>query len=174
MAKVTRKWINKKTGEVRIKSYDYTTKPKVNKVITKKGTISKRIESILSQIKSVQEREFVKAKIKQYASDMKSGDKKKTSYTLSTFRTMYEADRVRTFFDNMGVDIDEICIELNMNGVECSKEDILNNNNWDWKGNKDTDVVGSTLTLNNYKIQFTFQYLTHSYALEIIGHTEGE
>lgn len=185
MAKVIRKWVNKKTGEIRTKTYEYAKKPKVNKVITKKGTLSKRIDSIIKEIEDVSEREYVKAKIKQYVADMEDGSKTKQAYILSSFRTMYEADRVKTFLDNMGIDINDLCDSINDQLKErklanpdeeyprVTEMDILNNNNWDWSGNKgkgrDRSIISSTLRFDKIMVSFTFQYLTHSFEAKVTG-----
>lgn len=149
-----------------------TKQGKVNKVITKTGAISARIESILKDIEDVNEKEFIKAKIRQYSSEMQENERSKKAMTLATFKTMYEAERVQIFLDNMGVDMIDLLENLAAKGIIVSEEDVLNNANWDWKGNRgSTGTVGATLRLQGYLIYFVFEYYSHSYEVQVLGTT---
>ncbi len=151
-----------KTKKGVIKTYKYDSnkyaKNKVNKVITKKGVVSKRINNILDKVDDYIEREYIKTEIKKVIKEINKGDREAHSYTLEQFKTMYQANRIEIFLNNMGVSVQDLVNNLRVQGeIDVNDVWILDNSHWTFKKEQ-----GSlpTLTLPSGKIaviQFKYQ-----------------
>lgn len=166
-----RTYKNKK-GEIKTYVYDgskYRTPS--TKVITKSGTVSKKIDKMLATIKDEEELEYVKSKIKQYSYSMRSKLTEPKAMDLSSFRNMYAASRVEIFLDNvLNITVMEFIEQLAEKGIIVTEEDVLNNANWDWKGNiGNTGTQGATLRAGSKVVYFVFEYYSHSYEIQVIG-----
>ncbi len=132
-------------------------KPKVDKVITKKGTLSKRIEKIINSIDDVEEQEYIKAQIKKTVKAISRGELEAHSYTLSNFKTMYEANRLQIFLDNMGASVQQIVNELHMEG-DWDVDDVWILNNSHWKFRKAEGMLPTLMLPSGRKACFEFRY----------------
>lgn len=136
MKTVTRTYV-KKDGTVVTKTYKYDTnsqKPEDKKVIVKTGQLSKKLDKTLASIEDVEEKEFIKRKIKQFSTQMLEGGRTKRALTLSIFKTMYQAERINTLFANMGTSVDELVKDLKLQGFDVDETWIMDNSHWEFKG----------------------------------------
>lgn len=133
--KVVRTYKTKKGVVTKTYNYDksaYTNK--INKVITKKGTISKRIEKVIDAIEDVEEQEYIKRRVKQISKEILKGERDAHSYTLSNLQTMYQASRIELFLDNMGTSVQDIVNDLQMQGeLDVNDVWVLDNSHWTFK-----------------------------------------
>lgn len=163
--KVTRKYLNKQ-GELVVKTYEYANKPKVNKLTTKKGTLSKKASKILDEelaTASENKIRFIKDTLADY-------QKAKKVITLNQINAMFEGNKLSIFLANMQISPSDIVKELALQGFEVNEAWILDQNNWTFHSDDDADII-----LPDGDIAyFVFNYNEHTYDIEVEARTISE
>lgn len=159
---VKRSYVSKKTGKVVTKSYKYDSKrykSKVNKLTTKKGTLSKKADELLTN-------EFGDANqhIKDYVVDtINQYQAEKKVITLGQIKAMASGNRVSIFLANFQLSIDDIAKQIKLQGEDVSEQWLLDQSHWKFYQDDDADI-----TLPSGKLAyFVFNYYEHTYDIEV-------
>lgn len=159
MAKVTRTYVQKKTGKVVTKTYEYANKPKVNKLTTKKGTLTKNASKILDE--ALQDASFVK--IDYIKSTIELYQTNKKVLTLAQVNAMFEENKLAIFLANMQISVDDISKQLKLEGINVDVNWLLDESHWIFHRDDDADI-----NLPNGEIAyFVFNYNEHTYDIEV-------
>lgn len=160
---VKRSYVSKKTGKVVTKSYKYDSKrykSKVNKLTTKKGTLSKKADELLTN-------EFGDANqhIKDYVVDtINQYQAEKKVITLGQIKAMASGNRLAIFLANFQLSVEEIVKEIQELKEDVSEQWLLDQSHWTFYPHQnDADI-----TLPSTKhAHFEFNYYEHTYDIKV-------